>query len=169
MQGKTWLYPTRLYPPRRLSIIVDWSVNWFACVQRSTCTYCRIPSHASVRDISDGGCPGENVRSQGVSVRSPVYWCCQQKSSTVVLVHYTYDGRARRGWMHKVYYIGHCNEKNCVHWINNKKLSYRRGTARCVVSVEILPVATQQCRNYLYDKSWKIRSYEVGGLRWADV
>ena len=35
----------------------------------------------------------------------------------------------------------------------NKKLSYRRGTARCVVSVEILPIATQQCRNYLYDKS----------------
>jgi len=34
----------------------------------------------------------------------------------------------------------------------NKKLSYRRGTARCVVSIEILPVATQQCRNYLYDK-----------------
>jgi len=36
---------------------------------------------------------------------------------------------------------------------NYKKLVYRRGTARCVVSVEILPVATQQCRNYLYDKS----------------
>ena len=35
----------------------------------------------------------------------------------------------------------------------NKKLSYRRGTARCIVSVEILPIATQQCRNYLYDKS----------------
>jgi len=35
-----------------------------------------------------------------------------------------------------------------------KKLSYRWGTAQCVVSVEILPVATQQCRNYLYDKSW---------------
>ena len=51
----------------------------------------------------------------------------------------------------------------------NKKLSYRRGTARCVVSVEILPIATQQCRNYLYDKSWTNRSYEVGGLRWADV
>jgi len=31
----------------------------------------------------------------------------------------------------------------------NKKLSYRRGTARCVVSIEILPIATQQCRNYL--------------------
>jgi len=27
----------------------------------------------------------------------------------------------------------------------NKKLSYRRGTERCVVSVEILPIATQQC------------------------
>ena len=38
-------------------------------------------------------------------------------------------------------------------WKSNKKLSYRRGTARCVVSVEILPIAMQQCRNYLYDKS----------------
>jgi len=46
----------------------------------------------------------------------------------------------------------------------NKKLSYRRGTARCVVSVEILPIATQQCRNYLYDKSWPNRWYEVGNL-----
>jgi len=27
----------------------------------------------------------------------------------------------------------------------DKKLSYRRGTARCVVSVEILPIAMQQC------------------------
>ena len=36
---------------------------------------------------------------------------------------------------------------------SNKKLSYRRGTARFVVSIEILPIATQQCRNYLYDKS----------------
>jgi len=35
----------------------------------------------------------------------------------------------------------------------NKKLSYRRVTARCVWSVVILPVATQQCRYYLYDKS----------------
>jgi len=38
---------------------------------------------------------------------------------------------------------------NCYY----KKLSYRRGTARCVVSVEILPIATQECRNYLYCKS----------------
>ena len=42
----------------------------------------------------------------------------------------------------------------CAALSQNKKLSYRRGTARCVVSVEILPIATQQCRNYLYDKSW---------------
>ena len=35
----------------------------------------------------------------------------------------------------------------------DKKLSYCRGTARCVVSIEILPIAKQQCRNYLYDKS----------------
>ena len=41
----------------------------------------------------------------------------------------------------------------CLNCTCNKKLSHRRGTARCVVSVEILPIATQQCRNYLYDKS----------------
>ena len=58
--------------------------------------------------------------------------------------------------------------KTVVHCIN-KKLSYRQRTARCVMSVEILPVATQQSRNYLYDKSWTNRSYEVGWLRWADV
>ena len=46
----------------------------------------------------------------------------------------------------------------------DKKLSYRRGTARCVVSIEILPIATQQCRNYLYDKSWPNRWYEDGDL-----
>ena len=44
----------------------------------------------------------------------------------------------------------------------NKKLSYRRGTARCVVSVKILPIATQQCRDY--DKSWPNPWYKVGGL-----
>ena len=33
----------------------------------------------------------------------------------------------------------------------NKKLSYRRVTARCVLSVVISPITTQQCRNYLYD------------------
>jgi len=44
----------------------------------------------------------------------------------------------------------------------HKKLSYRRRTARCVVSGEILPIATQQCRNYLYDQSWTNRSYKVG-------
>ena len=37
--------------------------------------------------------------------------------------------------------------------LENKKLSYRRGTARCVLSVVILSITTQQCRNYLYDKS----------------
>jgi len=29
-------------------------------------------------------------------------------------------------------------------------------------SVVILPITTQQCRNYLYDKSWPNRRYEVG-------
>jgi len=36
---------------------------------------------------------------------------------------------------------------------NIQEAQLSRGTARCVVSIEILPVATQHCRNYLYDKS----------------
>ena len=39
-------------------------------------------------------------------------------------------------------------------YCRHKKLSYRRGTARCIMSIEILPIATQQRRNY----------YEVGDL-----
>jgi len=33
----------------------------------------------------------------------------------------------------------------CLELTTDNKLSYRRGTARSVVSVEILPIATQQC------------------------
>jgi len=51
----------------------------------------------------------------------------------------------------------------------HKKLCYRRVTTRCVLSVVILPIATQQCRNYLYDKSWPYWWYEVGGLVGGDV
>jgi len=51
----------------------------------------------------------------------------------------------------------------------NNKLSYRRVTARCGLSVVILPITTQQCRNYLYDKSWPNRWYEVGGLVGGNV
>ena len=57
-----------------------------------------------------------------------------------------------------------CRQKIWNLHVLNKNLSYRRGTARYVVSIEILPIATQQCRNYLYDKSWPNRWYEVGDL-----
>jgi len=46
-----------------------------------------------------------------------------------------------------------CKTHTIVLQAFNKKLSYHRVTARCVLSVVILPIATQQCRNYLYDKS----------------
>jgi len=51
----------------------------------------------------------------------------------------------------------HSERSHDIHYymVMNKKLSYRRGTARCVVSVEISPTATQQCRNYLYTTSRK--------------
>ena len=57
----------------------------------------------------------------------------------------------------------------CTCHSSNKKLSHRRGTAWCVVSVETLPIAMQHCRNYLYEKSWTNRSYEVRGLQWDSV
>jgi len=61
-------------------------------------------------------------------------------------------------------YYQHSNSKNMFQMnskqnnaqgdlMKYKELSYRRGTARCVVSIEILPIAMQQCRYYLYDKS----------------
>jgi len=42
------------YPPHRLLIINRWA-NWSACVRRSTCTSCRISSHASVGKMSEVG------------------------------------------------------------------------------------------------------------------
>jgi len=50
-----------------------------------------------------------------------------------------------------------------------KMLGYGQVTARCVLSVVILPITTQQCRTYLYDKSWPNRWYEVGGLVGGNV
>ena len=55
-------------------------------------------------------------------------------------------------------YTTQISEDDSLEWhlvigVLDKKLSYRRRTARCVVSVEILPIATQHCRNYFYDKS----------------
>ena len=51
--------------------------------------------------------------------------------------------------IHKVKYTTKMNFYFC----HNNKLSYRRGTVRCIESIEILLIATQQCRNYVYDKS----------------
>ena len=115
------------FHPRRLLIIANWWGSGFAWVQRSTCTSCRIPSHASVwkmskEEMSSGG----NVRSKGGSVRFPAYWCGQRKSSTVVFVHHTYDGRARRGWKHKVYYTRVTVLKNFLDCINKNWLSWQR-------------------------------------------
>ena len=54
---------------------------------------------------------------------------------------------------HYVTAFSKCSTDNYTVNSKDKKLSYRRVPARCVLSVVILPIATQQCRNYLYDKS----------------
>ena len=66
------------------------------------------------------------------------------------------------------FHQGHLQQGSKCRW-GKWKLSYCLGTVWCVMSVEILPVATQQCRNCLYDKSWRNRSYEVGGLQWQII
>jgi len=62
-----------------------------------------------------------------------------------------------------------CSNSHSLQIYHNKKLSYRQVTAWCVLSVAILPITTQQCRNYLYDKSWPNRWYEVGSLVGGNV
>jgi len=82
-------------------------------------------------------------------------WCdCRMiDKSASVIVHMKYSHIEVFLYVHDEYRLVY----NGRFWENdisdNKKLSYHRGTARCVVSIEILPIATQQCRNYLYDKS----------------
>jgi len=78
------------YPPHRLLIINRWA-NWF--VSRRT----RVSGKCPRGELCEGKCP---FQSRG-NVCFPVYWCCQQKLSSVDVVYYTYDGRARRGWMHE--------------------------------------------------------------------
>ena len=62
---------------------------------------------------------------------------------------------------------------NRIYWqpltlpLQYKKLSCRRGTARCVVSVEILPIPTQQCRNYFTTSPEQIEVMKLEGYSGA--
>jgi len=131
MQDKAWLYPTG-YPPHCLLIILNWLVTWIACVQRSTCTSCRIRSHASVRGMSEGEMSRGEMSVPRGSMSVPQYG--QQKLSTFDLVYYTYEGRACRCWVPKVYYTFiTLRRRNCVGWMYQKSVasSYRNGGAKC--------------------------------------
>ena len=80
-------------------------------------------------------------------------WLAGRSSVTPAPLHMAHDVTHKTG---STYHIATPPEEDRATDIDNrhnKKLSYRRVTARCVLSVVILPVATQQCRNYLYDKS----------------
>ena len=65
--------------PHHLLILVDWSGIRYACVQRSTCTSCRIPSHAN-----------PTLRFVKEEIDLPRHgllaWSTQQRLSTVDLV-----------------------------------------------------------------------------------
>ena len=63
--------------------------------------------------------------------------CGQQNSSTVDLVYYTYDGRARRGWMRKVQYTLVSYEKKLC-GLNKKWLPWQRPSRRPQEAVDKL-------------------------------
>ena len=88
------------------------------------------------------------VSLQVVFVRN-LSCCCFQPDRVFPCIwpHTTDTVRSSLHFLMKMLVVGDTVDND------NKKLSYRRGTARCVVSIEILPIATQQCKNYLYDKS----------------
>jgi len=86
--------------------------------------------------------------------------------------------KAVRWWLYATLFISNCSHCRGQHadvniwsiplflrfsWVANKKLSYRRGTARCVVSVEILPIATQQYA-VLLRGSWQDFCHAVGKI-----
>jgi len=73
--------------PPRLLIIVDSSVNWFACVQRE----CQINVW------------GRKVRFHGGAMSVHGVLVLSTEIVAVDLVYYTYDGRARPGWLLKFY------------------------------------------------------------------
>ena len=131
------------YPPHRLLIIVDWSVNWFACIQRSTCTSCRIPSHASVKKMPEGEMTtGENVCSQGVSV--------VPRCTGVVSRNYCSRPRVLHFWRSSVSWmnlqslllIGHCVVvmKKCVDWINKNWLPWQRPLSNPISQQSSMPI-----------------------------
>jgi len=53
--------------------------------------------------------------------------------------------------------------------IRYKKLSYSRGTARCVVSVEILPIAHASAQATCSTSPEQIEVMKLGGLQLANV
>jgi len=56
------------------------------------------------------------------------------------------------------------NAKQRCTLLRTRSSAIAEGPRDASCQLEILPVATQQCRNYLYDKSWPNRWYEVGDL-----
>ena len=96
-----------------------------------------------------------------------LYWYLHRKRVAFICYHKVYQRSSKSEW-HLYISVWDRRVRGSTN-IYDKKLSYYRETAWCVLSVVILPITTQQCRNYLYDKSWPNRWYEVGGLLGGNV
>jgi len=112
---------------------------------------------------SEGATPVEfrgNLLHQKNESPWVIVWCCvgDLTFSSFSRIPTSYRRTDRQTHGHGLYH-------GCIASRGNKKFSYRRGTARCILSDEVLLIATQQCRNYLYDKSSRNRSYAVRGLQ----
>ena len=72
-----------------------------------------------------GAIPSETLEVDLENFATASRWCGQQNLSTVELVDYIYDGRARHGWMHKVYYtLVDVNPLTPLFWIGCTTFSY---------------------------------------------
>jgi len=105
------------------------------------CTSLQTDNHASTPPLSflQAGCPSCRPTNSVKALKAPAHPLNNIKTIS------------KFEWLNGKIASANVNDQQAP--TDNKKLSYRRGTARCVVSIEILPIGTQQCRNYLYDKS----------------
>ena len=135
----------------------DQSTNSSNCMTRP-CRHCQISTarcfRLSARSVCtlltpwyDADCPASRRKTRSLERHhrrsgtdaDRLAWVKQLKA-----MHVLYQEKDRQYWRRKI-----AESSGNM----NKKLSYRRVTAQCVLSVVILPIVTQQCRNYLYEKS----------------
>jgi len=138
---------------------------WSRTLCRTTSAHSRTMSPLEFRPLDRARKPGFSPDTSLFSALETFVTIALYKSTFTIPYHTT--GVVRYRLVHRLQLPA---MDDGVHRVSQQEAQLSpRDRAICVVSVEILPTATQQCRNYLYDKSWTNQSYEVGRLQWDNV